>query len=638
MADSTQQSIPFVSVEGCNKIIYLPAGVKVEYGSSLSQFTTPVLGGYYAVTSTGDSAGTVNEFYVYTGNGFSKIGESKDTGIIITNDYNFLGLVAGSTQRQFNDKISGKLQGIKLEVNQTAQELYLKDAEGTTLSTISVAFLNNEGTSFSYNATNKTLELKDDKGVVLASIPVSSFISNVGSTLELNGTTLSLKDKDGVVLSSVTLDVSNITNLQGILNGKVPKPTSLGTAATYPQVVVYNTSTGLTAYLNTSDILASIYNVDGSLTAARTLTMAGFTLTFSGIQDRSSDASYNLLMGLNAAGTIGKVNGTQALLSAANLLTDAQIDTLRVNLLKSTESFSTGQPVISSVNPPIILQNPGYTQYVSIIGSQLYIDSQSTQAQVKIVASDGTETLVNNFTTSQSNPNILTFPVTSGQLANGDYIFKIYNNGVWSAINSQAKLRVRSSITQLALPNLTWTVKDQTGAIPLNSDDPTKTSYLQLGNTIKVNAITPKLNVYGQTDQAVITPAMMNNGVLLVLDAKTELSNYFAAEYGAVKIGLSNNPVFSVSDTYTFALSWSAISYLTFLPSNYSVAFNQQVNDQIFIIISAGQITMLIKGQGKVYTQPIDMSKDLFLKLSAITVTGHQSKISLTLNSIYQLN
>ncbi|WP_417365902.1 pyocin knob domain-containing protein [Flavobacterium beibuense] len=116
------------------------------------------------------------------------------------------------------------LSGLTLESNQAAAELYLKNAEGEILSTINVAFLNNEGTTFFYNESTEKLELKNDTGDVLSEVPVGAFVANLMQSVNFNGASpfiLEFKDAEGTVVDSVSFSISNIQGLQSALNDKI---------------------------------------------------------------------------------------------------------------------------------------------------------------------------------------------------------------------------------------------------------------------------------------------------------------------------------------------------------------------------------------------------------------------------------
>lgn len=116
------------------------------------------------------------------------------------------------------------VNGITIVSNQSASELYLKNVDGTTLATINLGFLNNEGTTFFYNETSEKLELKNDDGEVLSEVPVSAFVANLMQSVNFNGATpqtLEFKDAEGNVVDSVTFTVSNIQGLQALLDAKI---------------------------------------------------------------------------------------------------------------------------------------------------------------------------------------------------------------------------------------------------------------------------------------------------------------------------------------------------------------------------------------------------------------------------------
>lgn len=73
------------------------------------------------------------------------------------------------------------LQGLQFESDQANATLTIKDGNGLVLTTISLMYLNNEGTKFIYNPTTQELELWNDQGDLLSSVPVSAFVFNLVS-------------------------------------------------------------------------------------------------------------------------------------------------------------------------------------------------------------------------------------------------------------------------------------------------------------------------------------------------------------------------------------------------------------------------------------------------------------------------
>lgn len=143
---------------------------------------------------------------LYIWDGVSDYTEFSSSGLTVQLIIDTLGYTPADAADVADQEIRlAKIEGISLIANQAAQEFYLRNASGETLSTVSVAFLNNEGTTFFYNATTEKLELKNDSGEVLSAIPVSAFVSNIAATLNWNGNTLELKNTDGTVASSAPL-------------------------------------------------------------------------------------------------------------------------------------------------------------------------------------------------------------------------------------------------------------------------------------------------------------------------------------------------------------------------------------------------------------------------------------------------
>ena len=122
------------------------------------------------------------------------------------------------------------LEGINYVWSPTNRTLTLFDNNRTQLSQVSLVSLDNEGTDLRYNASTLSLELYNADNELLDSIPVSSFISSVGTQLQLNSNQLQLKDSQGNILSTVSFSVSNINGLQTVLDGKLNKGGYEGTA------------------------------------------------------------------------------------------------------------------------------------------------------------------------------------------------------------------------------------------------------------------------------------------------------------------------------------------------------------------------------------------------------------------------
>lgn len=118
------------------------------------------------------------------------------------------------------------LEGIHYTWSPTNRTLTLYDNNGNQLSQVSLVSLDNEGTDLRYNATTLSLELYNADNELIDSIPVSDFVKNVGTQLQLNSNQLQLKDSQGNILSTVNFTISNIQGLQNALNNKQDKLSS----------------------------------------------------------------------------------------------------------------------------------------------------------------------------------------------------------------------------------------------------------------------------------------------------------------------------------------------------------------------------------------------------------------------------
>ncbi|RWW99717.1 beta strand repeat-containing protein [Flavobacterium cerinum] len=170
-----------------------------------------------------------------------------------------------------------KLNGLTITVNQAAAEMYLKNSEGTTLATVNLAFLNNEGTTFFYNQTTQKLELKNDAGIILSEVSVSAFVSNLMQTVDFNGANpsiLEFKDAAGNVVDSATFTINNIAGLQAALNAKANNNGS-NAAGTWPinvtgtSVSTTNWGGAVADFSTDGSVLTKAVGLDASNTAKR---------------------------------------------------------------------------------------------------------------------------------------------------------------------------------------------------------------------------------------------------------------------------------------------------------------------------------------------------------------------------------
>jgi len=179
------------------------------------------------------------------------------------------------------------INALTFQIDQPSATLSILNGVGEVLGTANLAFLNNEGTTFSFNTTNNTLELKDDAGVVLSSIPVSAFVANLAQSAAFNGavpSTLDFKDAQNNVVYSVSFAISNVLGLQAALDalvvpdastttkGKIKLAKDLGGTAAEPQVVKLS----VVADANATQRRAVLVENDGTPVGEETFEFAAF--------------------------------------------------------------------------------------------------------------------------------------------------------------------------------------------------------------------------------------------------------------------------------------------------------------------------------------------------------------------------
>lgn len=398
-----------------------------------------------------------------------------DEKVQITEDTDFAQI--GQTQKDFNKNVSDykttsnlknqeqddrieNLEGINYIWSPTSRTLTLYDNNGNQLSQVSLVSLDNEGTDLRYNASTLSLELYNADNELLDSIPVSSFIGSVGTQLQLNSNQLQLKDSQGNILSTVNFTISNIQGLQialdgkldkGIytgtaqdlknsIDGKLNKPTTTSTTTSHP-FVVGEDGNGNSARLPAGDLGKNFFNSDLSNTSARNHTMnAGVTVntlgnphTLSGLPNKNTDiANFRKVRVQNASGLDAVVGSKNLLTDGVTSMTDAEKDAWRLAQRKTGENYSLGQPRVDLISPININNSYNYTQYVSVIGLNLYINTGASIVKLVRVKDENSvnitpeETLINasDIQTFSTNFQILVLGINFFGKAKGYY--KIY--------------------------------------------------------------------------------------------------------------------------------------------------------------------------------------------------------------------
>ena len=326
----------------------------------------------------------------------------------------------------------------------------------------------------------------------------------------------------------------------------------------------------------------------------------------SGLLDKSADAGYNQLLGVDSNGYVAKV-GLNAVTNAMAKSSDAQKDAFRLASRKSTETYSIGQPRIDFINPPIIDKTKPYVQYVSLIGLNLFLPNGS-YINVYKKSDDSLYKTIIDFQVNQSQSGIVTFGEDFSTWLTGEYYFTIYNSvsNTVSIPNKNKILILSENLENLPIPNLEFETNNS--------------SLIFTGNS--TNIINTVFNAKS------ITPIVTSQEVLdgVGVEISFNYSGWSWARFPSrIVIGLClpdktiSNAVIDLG-----ALS-EASSTLLSVPENI-VSGNRLIgsptgvvrNFKIFIALKNGIATIFCSELSHVSTVSFNYISDMYLKFSLV--------------------
>lgn len=331
-------------------------------------------------------------------------------------------------------------------------------------------------------------------------------------------------------------------------------------------------------------------------------------------------------------------------LALISTFTDAQKDEVRLKLRKTNENYSLNQPQINNILPPIIDRSVGYTQYITLVGLNLFLDTitpGAAQIEIKNIAT-GTVTLISNFTSYQYSPDRLTFGLDFLTMPVGDYQFRVFHNNQWSLPNPDKLLRVRDFLTSLPMPSLTWELADSTGLKPSLPEATTSTDGIRLEIP---SGLGNGRQVFAQSSE-ITTQQEMNDGVLLVFDFTAV--GYDSPFHGDVILGFLTS-TFNNTDYVDVGVQVygdNASMKTKFLPSYTikKILYNPGViqwivSDLLYVIIKNGNIEFLFLNKNVNSVETLGSNQPLRIKttLKKITDNATPAKIEVKLINKYSL-
>lgn len=362
---------------------------------------------------------------------------------------------------------------------------------------------------------------------------------------DLKDSSINISDP-ALLAAGITTQKEYNTDTRKKLEDKINKPSKDGNLQDYPKVLGLDNN-GNTAKLSAGDLGKNIANSALTSTAGAGLTLgdswgintSGLPYSITGLTDVSNDVQFNTLLTQNTAGRVGKTNGKQPFMNLPASLNDNEKIAWRKGMRLSNELYSTGQPRIDSVILPLIDNSLTFTQYITLIGLNLFVDNQTPNAKlvmkrVKDINGNALATPeeynIDNFTVLQNMPNILNFGLKWNEYPQGYYQFFCTHNMLTNL--SSPELLVKQGVTFTTL-NPVW--QDLTGAAKVDSNN---NIVLSAGGSARTNILinTPQM-INGFVVKCSVSTSVTGNGANFAGHTRFTMKGDDGLEYGVTLTG-----------------------------------------------------------------------------------------------------
>lgn len=386
-----------------------------------------------------------------------------------------------------------------------------------------------------------------------------------------------------LLATGIKTQKENNKDIREKLENKINKPSKDGNLQDFPKVLGLDQN-GNTAKLPAGDLGKNVANSSLTTTTGAGLTLGdswgistyGLPYSIMGLADVSNDIPFNTLLAQNADGRIGKTNGKQSFLNLPASLNDTDKISWRKAMRLSNEIYSTGQPRIDSVILPFVDNALTFTQYITLIGLNLFVDNQTPNAKLVMkrvkdihgnVLKTPEEYNIDNFNVLQNMPNVLNFGLKWNEYPQGYYQFFCTHNLLTNL--SSPELLVKQGITFTTL-NPAW--QDLTGTAQVDSNN---------------NIVLPGIG--SARTNILIDKAQMTNGFVVKCSVATSVTNIGANFAGHTRFTMKGDDGLEYGVTLT--------ANLDFYPDS-SGGFSTKV-DVLYISYYNGLLTLAVEVNGK---------------------------------------
>ena len=257
-------------------------------------------------------------------------------------------------------------------------------------------------------------------------------------------------------------------------NLKLDKPTTTITApdSTYKWVSLLN-DVGGTVKMLAGDLgknianssLTSISGAGMTQGASYTWNAANYPFNITGLPDKSTDSTFNLMLTTNTAGQIAKSDGRQVLKGMPALLTDEEKTTWKTAM---NGGWTTNTMSVGVISPPIINNNNNNNNtWFLLKGTNLNLNPSSFKVEIMNEAGMTVlATVPNSQVQLYQNGTDLIFYYNFSTLGLGKYKIRLWNGVAY--YTTSLFVEVVNNVINFNLSNLEWQTKIYNDLVPKN--------------------------------------------------------------------------------------------------------------------------------------------------------------------------
>ena len=407
-------------------------------------------------------------------------------------------------------------------------------------------------------------------------------------------------DTGRVDISSVAMNWTNASQRWSALPNKSGENT-------YNKVMVLDAD-GKAGTKDASDLGKNFANTDLVVTTNRKHTgtasvefgmpfiCSNASVRYSGILDKSADATYNQLLGVDSNGYVAKV-GLSAVTNAMSKSTDAQKDAFRLASRKSTEGYSVGVPRVDYILPNIISNNKDEITYVSVVGLNLLLNLQD--CEVKLINTvTNQEYLVSVIQTLAQSSSMFSFGFNFFNKPVGDYRIFV-RNGIQTNIDTTVFTLVESISTEPLAVNFNRYFKE-------GLSEAYKNTFTTGVNYISKNRDTTSLRNTPIADFVSQTPIVIDAQKDFVFTCLFTINTSAGGYLGDAQLGLTQGFVENIYNTVQYGVKFGYINLISSLTNKNLVTGLLNSSKQIQIqIIKRGPILNIVTSVDGVYSSDV---------------------------------